>query len=240
VLAETMAHYGALMIGEKRYGREPIHRFRELLLHNYLVVRQNRRTEEVPLLRSNDQEYIHYDKGALVMYALREAIGEERLNEALRRLFARHAFGGPPYPTTRDMLREIEAVTPAQLRGLLQDLVEEITLWNLRARDGHVQSDLAGGYRVTFTVEAAKLKADATGRDKAVPMSHLIEVGVFADADLREPLYLQKQWIRSGTQTITVTVPRQPARAAIDPYNNFIERDALERARTNNVVELTR
>ena len=51
-------------------------------------------------------------------------------------------------------------------------------------------------------------------------MDDLIEVGVFAGADgggLGETLYLQRHRVRSGAQRITVTVPRQPARAGIDP-----------------------
>jgi hypothetical protein len=44
-------------------------------------------------------------------------------------------------------------------------------------------------------------------------MDDWLEVGVFHEG---EP-YLQKHRIRSGKQTITVTVPQKPARAGIDP-----------------------
>lgn len=33
------------------------------------------------------------------------------------------------------------------------------------------------------------------------------------------PLYVRKHRIRSGEQTITVTVPRKPVLAGIDPYH---------------------
>ena len=33
------------------------------------------------------QDYVHYNKGALAMYALREAMGEERVNRALAKIF---------------------------------------------------------------------------------------------------------------------------------------------------------
>ncbi|MBA2243758.1 MAG: hypothetical protein H0W11_02310 [Gemmatimonadetes bacterium] len=56
-----------------------------------------------------------------------------------------------------------------------------------------------------------------------MPVNEWVEIGVFAAAEpgeiLGRPLYLQKHRIRSGGQTITVTVPRKPARAGIDPYN---------------------
>ena len=34
---------------------------------------------------------------------------------------------------------------------------------------------------------------------------------------------MQKHRIRSGEQTITVTVPRKPVRAGIDPYHLLID-----------------
>jgi len=54
-----------------------------------------------------------------------------------------------------------------------------------------------------------------------------IEVGVFAPAEKGEepgkPPYLQKHRIRSGQQTITVTLPRKPTSAGIDPNYLLID-----------------
>ena len=44
--------------------------------------------------------------------------------------------------------------------------------------------------------------------------------GVFAG---NEPIYLQKHHIRSGKQTITVTVPSIPTRAGIDPRSLLVD-----------------
>jgi ABC-2 type transport system permease protein len=43
-------------------------------------------------------------------------------------------------------------------------------------------------------------------------------------------LYVQKHFIRSGTQTITVTLLHKPARGGIDPYNllDWEEGDNIE------------
>ena len=242
VLSETLAHYGAMMVMEREHGREPVDRLRRLLLRNYLLGRLNHRTSEVPLLRSTDHKYLHYDKGAIAMYALRDAIGEERINTALRRLFEQHRFGGPPYPTTRELYAELHAVTPAPLRPLLQDLFEKITLWDLQAKQPSAEPLPGGTWRVTFTVEAEKYEADSIGREQRVPMNDFVDVGVFAgpadDSDPGAPLYLQKHRIRSGEQTITITVPRAPARVAIDPYRKLIERELSEGAGTDNIAEV--
>jgi ABC-2 type transport system permease protein len=235
VLAETLAHYGAMMVMEQEHGRAALDRFRPLLLRKYLLGRRNHSTDEVPLVRSTDHSYLHYDKGAVAMYALREAIGEARVNAALRRLFEQHRFGAPPYPTTRELYAELQAVTPPEHRALLADLFEKITLWELRAKNARAERAADGTWRVTFTVVAAKVEADGIGRDRPVPMDELVEVGVFAGDDT---LYLAKHRIRTGEQTITVTVNREPTRAGVDPHQKLIERELGTPGRTNNIAEI--
>ena len=68
-------------------------------------------------------------------------------------------------------------------------------------------------------------------------MDDAVEVGVFAgpalDGSPGETLYLKQHRIRSGRQTIEVTVPRMPTRAGVDPYRKLIERE-----RGDNVAEV--
>jgi len=61
-------------------------------------------------------------------------------------------------------------------------------------------------------------------------MDDLVEVGVFAgrtggERGPGEPLDLKQHRIRSGKQTITVTVPRRPTHAGLDPDRKLIERE---------------
>ncbi|HYR10084.1 MAG TPA: hypothetical protein VEQ60_20090, partial [Longimicrobium sp.] len=67
------------------------------------------------------------------------------------------------------------------------------------------------------------------GNETAVPMNDLVEIGVFIEApdgqDLGPPLYLWRHRLRAGRQTITVIVPRRPARAGIDPLHKLIQRE---------------
>lgn len=242
VLTETLAHYGALMVMEATYGHDSLHEVRAMLLRNYLKGRRNHKTEEVPLLRSGDHGYIHYDKGAMVMYALREYIGEARVNTALRQLFERYPPGSRPYPSTQELYAELKNVTPEPLRYLLDDLFTRIVLWDLRAHSPQVEQLESGAFRVTFTVVADKVEADGTGRDRPVPMNDLIEVGVFSgtrgDGGPGEPLYLRMHRIRAGSQTITVTVPDAPSRVGIDPYRKLIERELTFDGSTDNLAEI--
>jgi len=90
---------------------------------------------------------------------------------------------------------------------------------------------------VTLFVDASKARADSVGRETSVEMDDAVEVGVFAapvrDGSPEETLYLKQHRIRSGKQTIVLTVSRLPTRAGIDPYRKLIERE-----RGDNVVEV--
>ena len=72
LMSETMAQYSALMVMEKEYGRDKMRRFLKFELDNYLQARGGERIEELPLYLVENQPYIHYRKGSLVMYALRD------------------------------------------------------------------------------------------------------------------------------------------------------------------------
>lgn len=52
--------------------------------------------------RVENQQYIHYQKGAMVLYRLKTEIGAEKLNRALNS--SSNATPKPPYPRSTDFL----------------------------------------------------------------------------------------------------------------------------------------
>lgn len=232
VLSESLANYSAMMVTEKTFGAEAARKVYAFQMDRYLRQRAAQ-SRDVRLLDVTDQAYIFYGKGAVVMYMLREQIGEERVNTALRRLFEKHR-GVSAHPTTSDLYAELRAVTPAPVQSLLVDLFETITLWDVKTERASVEPTGTGEYRVTIDVVATKMRADSIGKETEVPMDDLVDIGVFATGGDKEgELYMQKHRIRSGKQTITVTVPQKPARAGIDPYHKLIDRQS-----NDNVVEV--
>ncbi len=229
MLSETLAQYSAMMVMEKTLGAEQVRRFYDYEMDHYLRGRRVFSNREVPLLQVENQAYLYYHKGAVAMYTLREHIGEAAVNTALRRYLQKHRAGVPPFPTSLDLYGELRAVTPDSLRPLLHDLFAEITLWDVRTTAARVEPTGTGAFRVTLDVTASKVRADSIGNETAVPMNDLVEIGVFAPAAGGEsrgaPLYLRRHRIRGGRQTITVTVPRRPARAGIDPLHKLIQRE---------------
>ena len=167
-------------------------------------------------------------------------MGEERVNLAFRRLIEKHRSGSTPPATSLDLYRELQAVTPDSLRYLLHDMLAANTFWELETERATAEQTAAGTWQVTLEVRARKVVVDPAGVETEVPMDEWVPIGVFAPtekrgADFGETLYLQMHRIRTGEQTIAVTVPREPSNAGIDPYHLLID---LERFDNVEEVEI--
>ncbi len=234
MLSETLAQYSALMVMEKEFGPANMRKFLEYELNSYLVGRSTERQREMPLELGENQPYIHYNKGSLVTYAMRDYIGEDRMNAAIRGFLNAYKFKGPPYPTSLDLVDSIRAATPDSLKYLIGDMFEHITLYELKTDSAVVNAAPGGRYAVDVYVTAKKLRADSLGAETEVPMNDLVDVGVFAkaptkpdpriDPEVGVPLYLAKQRVHSGAQKISVIVDQRPYRAGIDPLHKLIDR----------------
>ena len=236
MVSETMAQYSALMVMEKTFGAANMRKFLEYELNSYLIGRATEQKKELPLELVENQPYIHYNKGSLVMYALRDYIGEAAMNRAVRGFLEATRFRGPPYPTSLQLVDSLRAATPDSLKYLIRDLFEQITLYELKTDSAIATNAPAGApgkYRVDVFVSAKKLRADSLGKETEEPMHDWIDIGVFAkasandttvDAKVGVPLHLAKHRIVSGAQQVTLFVDQRPYRAGIDPLHKLIDR----------------
>jgi aminopeptidase N len=165
MLSETFAQYSALMVMKHTYGESQIRKFLKFELDSYLRSRGGDPIDEQPLYKVENQPYVYYRKGSLVMYRLQSELGEEVVNRALRKLIAEHAFKGAPYPITTDFLTALRAEAPADKQALITDLFEKITLYDLKTKGDVVRKRADGKFDVTVTVDAQKKYADGKGKE---------------------------------------------------------------------------
>ena len=238
MLTESLAQYSALMVMEKLYGRDQIRRFLKFELDRYLRSRGGEAIEELPLDRVENQQYIHYRKGSLVMYRLKDTLGEARVNAALSRYVMQHRFKGAPYPRSLDLIAEFrKGASPAE-NALITDLFDRITLYDVKTKKAAVRKLPDGRFETSLTVEAHKLYADGKGKETEAPMDEVAEFGAFAAMPGREKfaardvLALQRLPIRSGTQVIKLVTAKKPSFAGADPYNIGIDRNSDDNVAT--------
>lgn len=239
MMSETFAQYSALMVMEEAYGKDKMKQFLEYEMDRYLRGRSGEREGEQPLLYNENQSYIHYRKGSVVMYALREYIGEDSLNAALRQYVEDVAYQEAPYTTSLECIEYIRAATPDSLQYLIEDMFETITLYSNRTTEATYQELPDGRYEVEFTVSVEKFRADSLGHETAIDFDDWIEVGVLAEAEEGKQnnrlLRSERHRISGPTSTFKMIVDEEPLEAGIDP--NYL---LVDRFPDDNVKKLTR
>src|SRR3954470_13404403 len=226
-IIESLPRYSELLVLDKRYGRGQVRRSLQFELDRYLGGRAGEAKTEVPLTRVTDQAYLYYGKGAIVMNALKELLGEQTLNLALRTFVA--AQRGPGHqPKIDDLLSSINDATPPQDRALVNEWTRDVILYDLTMTSATTRRLPDGRYEVTMQVNANKSRAD----EHDLPLNESIEIGIFTTdpdgASANDRFHLAPHPLRSGANTITVIVDKQPAFAAIDPYLTRIDRNRFD------------
>jgi hypothetical protein len=232
LISESLAEYSAIMVAEHRYGKDNIQQFLKRDLDRYLNGRANESKKENPFIECN-RSYQWYEKGSLIFYAIRDYIGEDSLNTALRAFveeFGERSEG--PYAGSYDLYRYVESVTPEHLRYFLNESWKLITLYDNRVLDVSV-NEKGSQWEVTMKVSTQKFYADSAGQEReGVFYNDQIDVGIFAADKIDEegrkqtvPLYLKKHaFSAAGEQSFTMLVDEKPVRVGIDPYNKLIDR----------------
>lgn len=232
VLSETLAQYSALMVMERMYGIEEIRRFLKSSLDSYLRGRASDLIGEVPLERVENQAHIRYQKGGMVMYLLKDIMGEEAVNRALRALITDFGLKPAPYPTSRDLVQRLREEAKPEHQSLITDLFENITMYDLKVTGSRVTRQSDGTWNVAINVEARKLYADAKGEETEAPLEGEFDIGIFtvepgkAGFAQSSVLYMQRQRLTSGKHTLNIVVDQQPRFVGVDPYNKYVDRNS--------------
>jgi ABC-type transport system involved in multi-copper enzyme maturation permease subunit len=236
-LSETLAQYSALMVMEKEYGHDQMRKFLKYEMDNYLRSRGRELLKERPLLKVDaNQGYVHYRKGSVVMYYLKEMIGEEAVNRALRNVLHQYGYAQPPYPTSYALVDALRAETPPQYQYLIQDLFYDITLFSNRTLSANARKRADGKYDVTIHIDAKKFKADEKGEEHEVPVNDWIEIGAFAKPakgkKYGKTLYRDRVFMKTGPGAYTFTVDEMPDTAGIDPFLLLVDRVPADNTKT--------
>jgi aminopeptidase N len=223
MLAESFAQYSSMMIMEKTYGTEMIKDLLRYEMDLYLRSRGNESIKEMPLMKVEDQGYIHYRKGSVVMYALRAYIGEEKLNQALSTFARKTAFAEAPYPTTETFLQEVAAVTPDSLTYLIDDLFRKIILYNNKVEDASYTLLDDGTYSVRFNTLTEKYLADENGTETLDVIDDYIDVKIYGDKG--KELYSKRTKFQKTENSFSIVVDELPGKVGVDADFLLIDRN---------------
>ena len=218
---------------KKEYGVDAMQRFLKEELDRYLRSRANESKFEKTLLDNDNQAYVWYRKGGLILYALQDLIGEDNLNRGFKAYTEAAKFRPKaPFTTTTEWYDYMKSVTPDSLKYYLEDSFEKITLYSNKVNEASYKKLDDNKYEVTLDIQSSKNYFDGNGKllgegDKA----NLLEIGVFDNDTInnqgittKAPLVLERIWVKPGQSKYTFVTDKLPVKAGIDPYNKMIDR----------------
>ena len=229
-LSEGLSEYSAVSLLSKEKGEKQLRKFLKYELDKYLMGRAMESKHEPSIVQTEGQQYIHYNKAGLIMYTLSDFIGRDRFNKALGEFIDRFRYQSEPYANIGTFVETIKNNTPENLKYLVEDTFEKITLYENKAKEASAIKNQNGTYSVTFTVEAKKVYSDSLGIQTPAVLNDWLEVGILGDSEINGveqevPIYLEKVIIADSISTYTFDVNQKPTKAGIDPMNKFVDRD---------------
>lgn len=229
LMSETMSQYSALMVMEKEYGKDAMKKFLKYEMDRYLQGRTFENKKEMPLMLVENQQYINYNKGSVVMYALKDYIGEDKLNGAIREYLNKVKFQQPPYTIATEFVETIFKATPDSLKYLVTDMFGKITLYENYVKKLDYKKINDKTYKVNLTVGCAKFYADEKGKLSKATIADYVDLGIFTaqtinGKEVEKPLLFTRVKMDKQEQSFEYTVTEKPVSAGIDPYLKLIDR----------------
>lgn len=214
VIVESLTKYSELLVVERMRGREHVRRLLEIELDQYLSGRAGATYAEVPLYKTDDQAYLYYNKAAVVLFAIRDLLGEEAMDRSLRALMREHR------PTSLDLVRHLDAVANPAQRALIDAWLKEVVLYDLRvtAAEAHRRAD--GRYDVTVRVDAGKSRDE-----RPIEFDEPIEIAILSDSKVLDS---RKHFLKRGINEIKLVVATRPSSVAVDPWITRIDRNPVD------------
>jgi ABC-type transport system involved in multi-copper enzyme maturation permease subunit len=221
LLSETLSEYSSAMVMEKTFGKEKIEKLLRYELRNYLNARSSEPKREWPLALNEHQSYLHYNKGVLVMYALKEAVGEEALNAAIRKFADRVRYQEPPFTTSLAFVESLKADLGPQHTALIDELFNRVVLYDNRIQSHQLTENPDGSVTVDLEILGRKIDVDEKGAQKDIDFALDMEVAARNAED--KTLSATRYVIKSGVNKIQLKFAQKPKSLALDPMNMWID-----------------
>ena len=227
VMSEVLAQYSALMVMEKFKDKEEVKRFLRHEQDQYLTGRSMEQHYESPIIFVRpSQGYIHYGKGAVVMYALKEYIGEDRVNNALKRYIDDYSFQEPPYTTSLEFIEYLKEATPDSMQTIIHDWFERIIIYDNKIAEAKSEALDSNKYQINLELECRKFQSDSLGNETEIAPNDWIQIALYTKDQHDEDslTYLNLHRIDDSNIKLQIQSDEKPEKVTIDPYYLLIDR----------------
>ncbi|NRB51303.1 MAG: hypothetical protein HRU41_26765 [Saprospiraceae bacterium] len=218
-----LAKYTAAVVLEEMYGQGALWEINKTANEQYFRGRAFASAKEPPLYREQGKRYLINGKSSLVLSSLRDLIGEEKFNAALRKLLDKYAPSTAHEVHILDFIDELYAVSPQEHHTLIDDWMKQIIRYELSVDDIQYKRLDNGQYEISAAIFAKRFKTLPSGREIAIDINEPIKIGCFnkhpkSIGKTDKIPYLETHCIQDTLTTIKLTLDSLPRYITVDPF----------------------
>ncbi|WAC02468.1 M1 family aminopeptidase [Lacinutrix neustonica] len=233
LFTEGFAKYTEAVVMEKIYGKRAVYQLSQTANRRYFSGRASASLAEPPLYLVDEEGYLAYGKNYTVMLALRDLIGEDKVNQVLKTLVTNHRDDAHLSVHSLEFLNAIYNISPQEHHKLIDDWFKKVITYDLSIEDSVYKALENGTFEVTVKLKAKRFESLYSGEIKQISINEPITIGLF----LKHPnaitkadtiLYLKPHQINKETMTFKIIVDKLPKYISIDPFGtrsdeNFVD-----------------
>jgi ABC-2 type transport system permease protein len=223
MLTESLAKYTEAMLLEKKYGK--------MYLRNYLrddnnlyFAYRNPNEKEFPLAKTYGQNHVHYQKGGLILYAVKEVLGEQKMNKILKDLLTKHQNPNRK-AITKDLIDELMKAAPANQKSFIDESFNQVVDYKMELKVVQCKKLANSKFSVDLEINIVKNKS---GIDQLLAPDMDVGLAFFdqpvLDLDRNsKPIYFKKYHFNQLITKLTIVVDQKPKTIALDPYGYLLD-----------------
>lgn len=222
MLTESLAKYTELMVSEKFYGSNKLRTYLERDHQLYFNLRNMNSEQELPVIHS-DQSFVYYQKGGLMLYAIKNETSEAHMNTTLQNMLLHY---GPDHyrPSPEDFYHELlKNTTTAQQRSIT-DKLQRVLLYDAGIK--MVSCKKLNEKQWELILDLSVVKWDHThGKPVKVLPNDTIELSIFEQepASGLPPVQTKKILISREQESIKILLEHKPVAVVLDPFFRLLD-----------------
>jgi len=238
LLIEGFAKYTEAVVMEKMYGKRALFTLSENSRSRYFTGRAFANELEPPVYMVTSQSYISYGKALTVMLALRDLIGEEKVNQVLKTLTDKHRNINKLEANSIEFLEELYKITSQEQHILIDDWLKKVITYDLGIEESSYKELANGTYEISVKIKAKRFETQDNGEIKQIAINEPIKIGVFTThpskvKDNSSILYYKSNTINKEETTLKIIVKELPKYIVIDPFGTRSDENF-----TDNILSL--
>lgn len=230
-LTESLSEYSALQVIGKRFGQDSLVAYEKSNLDTYLKGRKSLESEtsEKPLSEVgyfDNQGWVHYQKGSLVLNSIKTILGEAQFNNILKTYLTNNSTQ-PPFANYKDLINTIIQASPLDTASYVAESLNSVVMYDNSITKFNT-TNIDGKYQTTIDLNLTKKKVQ-NGKYEETQFNPQ-EITIDSYINTKSNNYLDGQYIQtdrfnlgSGKQTVTIITSSKPDIIVLDKSIRYLD-----------------